>query len=246
MKFGYFITGTDTGVGKTIVSAAILRGFIKKGLKVGAMKPIETGCLNKDGILLPSDGMFLRDMAEMSDPLELVTPIKFEHPLSPIVASRLEDMDIDLERIFKVFENLKKKYDYMIVEGIGGLMVPITKEQKKKTKSFYFVRDLIKDMGLEVIVVSRPSLGTINHTLLTVEALLNKKIPIKGFIINYSTVTKGDIAEKTNPEILSEILDIPLLGTLPYLTELNKDNIGDTALKSLDFETLLKSSSVDF
>lgn len=240
MKFGYFITGTDTGVGKTIVSAAILRGFIKKGLKVGAMKPIETGCLNKDGILLPSDGMFLRDMAEMNDPLDFVTPIKFEHPLSPIVASRLEDMDIDLDRIFKVFENLKKKYDYMIVEGIGGLMVPIIKEQKKKTKSFYFVRDLIKDMGLEVIVVSRPSLGTINHTLLTVESLLNKKIPIKGFIINYSIVTKGDIAEKTNPEILSEILDIPLLGILPYLTELNKDNIGDTALKSLDFETLLK------
>lgn len=242
MKFGYFITGTDTGVGKTIVSAAILRGFIKKGLKVGAMKPIETGCINKDGILLPSDGMFLRDMAEMNDPLELVTPIKFENPLSPLVASRLEDMDIDLERIFRIFENLKKKYDYLIVEGIGGLMVPILKEEKKKAKTFYYVRDLIKDLGLEVIIVSRPTLGTINHTLLTVEALKNKKIPIKGFILNYIQSSKGDIAEKTNPEILTEILDIPLLGKLPYLTELTKDNIGETALKSLNFELIIKES----
>lgn len=240
MKAGYFITGTDTGVGKTIVSAAILRGFIKKGIRVGAMKPIETGCLNKDGILLPSDGMFLRDMAEMNDPLDLVTPIKFENPLSPLAASRLEDIYIDLDRIFRVFETLKKKYEYIIVEGIGGLMVPIIEEQKKKTKSFYFVRDLIKDMGLDVIVVSRPTLGTINHTLLTVEALKNKKIPIKGFIINYSNVIKDDISEKTNPHILTEILNIPLLGIIPYLAELNKDNIGETALKSLNFESLIK------
>jgi dethiobiotin synthetase len=133
LKSGYFITGTDTGVGKTIVSAAILRTFIKKGLKVGAMKPIETGCLNKDGVLLPSDGMFLRDMAEMNDSLDIVTPVKFETPVSPLVASRLEDMEIDLERVFKAFENLKKKYDYLIVEGVGGLMVPILKEQKKES-----------------------------------------------------------------------------------------------------------------
>ncbi len=240
MKAGYFITGTDTAVGKTIVSAAILRGFIKKGLKIGAMKPIETGCLNKDGILLPSDGMFLRDMAEMNDSLELVTPIKFENPVSPLVASRLEDIEIDMDRIFKIFETLKKKYDYLLVEGVGGLMVPITQVKRKKTKSFYFVRDLIKDMNLDAIVVCRPTLGTINHTLLTVEALNNKKIPIKGFIINYSNLIKNDISEKTNPDILREILEIPFLGTMPYLTELNKDRIGETALKNIDFESLIK------
>ncbi len=240
MKAGYFITGTDTSVGKTIVSAAILRGFIKKGLKIGAMKPFETGCLNKDGILLPSDGMFLRDMAEMNDSLELVTPIKFETPASPLVASRLEDIEIDMDRIFKIFETLKKKYDYLLVEGVGGLMVPITQGKRKKTKSFYFVRDLIKDMDLEAIVVCRPTLGTINHTLLTVEALNNKKIPIKGFIINYSNLIKDDISEKTNLDILREILDIPFLGTMPYLTELNKDKIGETALKNIDFESLIK------
>lgn len=239
MKSGYFITGTDTGVGKTIVSAAILRTFIKKGLKVGAMKPIETGCLNKDGVLLPSDGMFLRDMAEMNDSLEIVTPVKFETPVSPLVASRLEDMEIDLERVFKAFENLKKKYDYLIVEGVGGLMVPILKEQTKKAEKVYFVRDLIKDMELEVIIVTRATLGTINHTLLTVEALKSKKIPIKGFIINYSTTVKNDISEKTNPDILNELLDIPFLGILPYLNELTKDKIGETALQNLRIENLI-------
>jgi dethiobiotin synthetase len=239
MKSGYFITGTDTGVGKTIVSAAILRTFIKKGLKVGAMKPIETGCLNKDGVLLPSDGMFLRDMAEMNDSLDIVTPVKFETPVSPLVASRLEDMEIDLERVFKAFENLKKKYDYLIVEGVGGLMVPILKEQKKKAEKVYLVRDLIKNMELEVIIVTRPTLGTINHTLLTVEALKSKKIPIKGFIINYSTTVKNDISEKTNPDILNELLDITFLGILPYLNELTKDKIGETALENLRIENLI-------
>ena len=240
MKSGYFITGTDTGVGKTIVSAAILRTFIKKGLKVGAMKPIETGCLNKDGVLLPSDGMFLRDMAEMNDSLDIVTPVKFETPVSPLVASRLEDMEIDLERVFKAFENLKKKYDYLIVEGVGGLMVPILKEQKKKAEKVYLVRDLIKNMELEVIIVTRPTLGTINHTLLTVEALKSKKIPIKGFIINYSTKVKNDISEKTNPDILNELLDITFLGILPYLNELTKDKIGETALENLRIENLIE------
>ncbi|GAQ94667.1 dethiobiotin synthetase [Thermodesulfovibrio aggregans] len=239
MKAGYFVTGTDTGVGKTIVTAAILRSFIKKGLKVGAMKVIETGCINKDGILLPSDGMFLRDMAEMNDSIDLITPVKLENPLSPLVASRLENIEIDIDQIFKSFEVLKKKYDYILVEGVGGLMVPLFKQEKKKV-NFYFVRDLIKDLELPAIIVTRPTLGTINHTLLTVEALKNKKIPIKGYIINFSESARNDIAEKTNPEILRELLDIPCLGVLPYLTELNKDKIGETALKHIDIETLIQ------
>ncbi|GAB6183528.1 dethiobiotin synthase [Thermodesulfovibrio hydrogeniphilus] len=238
MKAGYFITGTDTGVGKTIVTAAILRCFIKRGHKVGAMKPIETGCINKDGILLPNDGMFLRDMAEMNDSVDLITPVKFETPLSPLMASRIENLEVETDRIFKAFENLKKKYDYLIVEGVGGLMVPIIKLERKKA-SYYFVRDLIKDMELSAIVVTRPTLGTLNHTILTIEALRNKKIPIKGFIINFNEPPKNDIAEKTNPEILREILDIPCLGIMPYLNDYSKDTIGETGLKHIDIEAIL-------
>ncbi len=240
MKAAYFITGTDTGAGKTLVTAALLRSFIKKGLKIGAMKVIETGCLNKDGILLPSDGMFLRDMAEMNDSVDLITPLKFETPLSPLVAARIENKEVEIEKIFKAFEILQKKYDYLLVEGVGGLMVPLAKEKKKKS-NYYFVRDLIKDMELSVILVTKPILGTINHTLLTVEALKNKKIPIKGFIINFNEPPKNDIAEKTNPDVLKELLDIPCLGIMPYINDLNKDTIGETALKTLNLEPLISS-----
>ncbi|WP_297209131.1 MULTISPECIES: dethiobiotin synthase [Thermodesulfovibrio] len=238
MKGGYFITGTDTGVGKTIVTAAILRSFIKKGLKVGAMKAIETGCLNKDGILLPSDGMFLRDMAEMSDSIDLITPLRFENPLSPFVAAKLENLEVEIDRVFKAFDALRKKYDFIVVEGVGGLMVPLRKEEKKKT-TFYFVRDLIKELGLSAIIITKPTLGTLNHTILTIEALKSKKIPIKGYIINFSEPAKNDIAEKTNPEALRELLDIPFLGIMPYLSDLNKDTIGETAIKNLDIESLI-------
>ncbi len=238
MKAGYFITGTDTGVGKTIVTSAILRCFIKKGYKIGAMKPIETGCINKDGILLPNDGMFLRDMAEMNESADLITPVKFETPLSPLMASRIEKREVEIDRIFKAYENLKRKYDYILVEGVGGLMVPIAKLEKKKS-SYYYVRDLIKDMELKAIVVTRPTLGTLNHTLLTIEALKNKKIPVKGFIINFSEPPKSDIAEKTNPEILRELLDVPFLGMMPYLNDYSKDTIGETGLKNIDIDALL-------
>lgn len=238
MKGGYFITGTDTGVGKTIVTAAILRSFIKKGLKVGAMKAIETGCLNKDGILLPTDGMFLRDMAEMSDSIDLITPLRFENPLSPFVAAKLENLEVEIDRVFKAFDALRKKYDFIVVEGVGGLMVPLRKEEKKKA-TFYFVRDLIKELGLSAIIITKPTLGTLNHTILTIEALKSKKIPIKGYIINFSEPAKNDIAEKTNPEALRELLDIPFLGIMPYLSDLNKDTIGETAIKNLDIESLI-------
>lgn len=238
MKGGYFITGTDTGVGKTIVTAAILRSFIKKGLKVGAMKAIETGCLNKDGILLPTDGMFLRDMAEMSDSIDLITPLRFENPLSPFVAAKLENLEVEIDRVFKAFDALRKKYDFIVVEGVGGLMVPLRKEEKKKA-TFYFVRDLIKELGLSAIIITKPTLGTLNHTILTIEALKSKKIPIKGYIINFSEPAKNDIAEKTNPEALRELLDISFLGIMPYLSDLNKDTIGETAIKNLDIESLI-------
>jgi len=126
----------------------------------------------------------------------------------------------------------------IVNEFLHYLMVPLNKEEKKKSM-FYFVRDLIKDMGLPVILVTRPTLGTINHTLLTLEALKNKKISVKGYIINFSEPAKNDIAEKTNPQVLKELVDVPCLGILPYLTELNKDKIGETAIKNFDIEALI-------
>lgn len=239
MSKGVFITGTDTGVGKTIVSAAIIRALIKKGIKVGAMKPAETGCTKKEVTgqgarvkdLIPSDGMFLKEMAEMDDPIDLVTPIRFENPLAPMVASELEKIPVEIDNVFDAYNILSKKYDFMVVEGVGGLLVPILKRQEAKGKGqkAYFVTDLIKDIELPVIVVARPTLGTINHTLLTVNCALREGLDVVGVIINYHMPPAGDIAEKTNPDVLKELCPVPVIGMLPYIKDVTLNNIDDAA-----------------
>ena len=248
MSRGIFITGTDTGVGKTIVSALIIRALIKKGIKVGAMKPIETGCTKTEDRgqktedrLLPSDGMFLKEMAEMDDSIDLVTPIRFVHPLAPMVASEIEFgvMSYEfgakgLKKVFDAYEKLSKKYEFMVVEGVGGLLVPISKLQTPDSKlKTYFVADLIKDLKLPVIVVARPTLGTINHTLLTVNHALKEGIDVLGVIINYHMPPAGDIAEKTNPDVLKELCPVPVIGMLPYIKDVTKDNI-ESAAEDID------------
>ncbi len=234
---GIFITGTDTGVGKTIVSAAIIRALIKKGIKVGAMKPVETGCTEKRGkgqkTLIPSDGMFLRETAEMDDSIDLVTPIRFEFPLAPMVAAELEKRPVDLDKIFSAYGALSKKYDFMVVEGVGGLLVPINKRQEA-----YFVIDLIKDLEFPVIVVARPTLGTINHTLLTVNYALKEGINVLGVIINSHNPPEDSLAEKTNPDVLRKLCPVPVIGMLPYISDVTKDNIEDVAMKCISIESI--------
>ncbi|MBI5212142.1 MAG: dethiobiotin synthase, partial [Nitrospirae bacterium] len=239
MSKGVFITGTDTGVGKTIVSAAIIRALIKKGVKAGAMKPIETGCIKARGkgqrakgkgkILIPSDGMFLKNMAEMNDSIDLITPVRFEHPLAPMVASKIEKRPIEIKKIFDAYKTLSKKYDFMVVEGVGGLLVPIIKRQRAKGKrqEAYFIGDLIREMKLSVIVVARPTLGTINHTLLTVNHALREGLNVLGVIINCHMPLTGDIAGKTNPEVLKKLCPVPIIGMLPYIEDIKKKNIED-------------------
>ncbi len=255
MTKGIFITGTDTGVGKTIVSAAIIRALIKKGVKAGAMKPIETGCIKARGkgqrakgkgqekILIPSDGMFLKDMAGMDDPIDLIAPVRFEHPLAPMVAAELElgvksdEFGVKgLKKIFNAYKTLLKKYDFMVVEGVGGLLVPIIKRQRAKGKrqEAYFVSDLIREMKLSVIVVARPTLGTINHTLLTVNHALREGLNVLGVIINFNNPPENSLAEKTNPEVLKKLCPVPIIGMLPYIKDITKKNIENAALKHLE------------
>ncbi|MEW6740074.1 MAG: dethiobiotin synthase [Nitrospirota bacterium] len=253
MSRGIFITGTDTGVGKTIVSAAIIRALIKKGIRVGAMKPVETGCkksaVRKENDLIPSDGMFLKEMAGMDDSIDLVTPIRFENPLAPMVASELEKIPVEINNIFDAYDVLSKKYDFMVVEGVGGLLVPIAKssqqsavssqQSKKKDSKAYFVSDLIKDLELPVIVVARPALGTINHTLLTVNYALREGINVLGVIINFNNPPENSLAEKTNPDVLKELCPVPVIGTMPYISYVTKNNIEDVAARYIPVNSIL-------
>ncbi len=214
MLKGIFITGTDTGVGKTFVASGLLRAFNEMGYKVCPMKPVETGCKVRDGRLIPHDGMKLIKASGVKEPLDIINPYRFKLPLAPSVAAELEGVRIHKRKIISTCRYLLNKYEVTIVEGAGGIMVPIYKR--------YLYRDLIKELDLPVVIVSRPGLGTINHTLLTIEVAKSRGIEVIGIIINYAVKTKRDPSEKTNPEILSKISGIPILGVIPYLNDPKK------------------------
>ncbi len=208
MKRGIFITGTDTGVGKTYVAAGIARALVHAGVNAGVMKPAETGCIRQSGRLIPRDAMLLMKSSAARDALALVNPYRFQKPLAPFVSAELEGTQIIPGKIMKAYHELAQRHDFMIIEGAGGIMVPL--------KHDYTFRELARDMGLPVLIVARPGLGTINHTLLTVASLNEKRIDIAGIVINQAKRGKMGLAEKTNPALIEKMCGVHVLGILSY------------------------------
>lgn len=220
MTKGYFITGTDTGVGKTIVAGGLAALYRNKGLDVGVMKPVATGCKRINSTLVSDDAVFLKRAAEVDDEYELINPVSLEQPLAPTVAARLSNTKIDLETIRMHYDSLCQRHEYLIVEGIGGLLVPIDE--------YYFVVDLANEMELPVIVVCRPNLGTINHTLLTVSYAREHGLDVKGIIMNESSEQGDEVVKKTSVDEIKRLTGLPLLGMIPFdkrldVTQFNKD-----------------------
>ncbi len=205
---GIFITGTDTGVGKTYVAAGIAAHLKRISVDVGVMKPVETGCGARRGRLIPGDTVRLMKSAGVRDALALVNPYRFRKPLAPSVAAELEGRKIAPDRIVRSYRVLSQRHGFMIVEGAGGIMVPLRRK--------YTYLDLARAIGLPVIVVARPSLGTINHTLLTITALREKGLEIAGIVINYAQERRAGPAEKTNPSVIEEISGVRILGIVSY------------------------------
>lgn len=230
MHKGIFITGTDTGVGKTFVAVGLINALKEKGFNVCPMKPVETGCRTKKGKLIPKDTMSLIKASGIKEAIDVINPYRFKHPLAPSIAAELEKKSIKKEKIFSAYNYLSKKYDITIIEGAGGIMAPLYKK--------YLFLDFISDINLPIIIVSRPGLGTINHTLLTIEIAKSKGIKILGIIINYATKTKTGIAEKTNPEIIKRLGGAPVVGIVLYsknqkIAKKNFLGIGEKILKEL-------------
>jgi len=190
---GIFVTGTDTGVGKTYIGATIATALREYGIHPGVMKPISSGGR--------SDAKSLIKAAGVTDKMDTVNPIFLKYPLAPMVAARLAGKKLSLNIIWKHFAALKKKYRFVIVEGAGGILVPVSKNIS--------MLNLIKKFSLPVVVVGKPSLGTINHTLLTVDKLRCEKVKIAGIVI--SGRKNSTLAEKTNPGILRELTNLPVL-----------------------------------
>ena len=206
----YFITGTDTGVGKTVVTGAIAAALAAKGLSVGVMKPCESGCAEMDGELVPADALFLRDMAGCDDALDAICPYRLRTALAPGVAAKREGIVIDPARIEALFAAACRRHDIVLVEGAGGLLVPVTDR--------LLTIDLVRLLALPLIIVGRLSLGTINHTLLTVREAQRAGLVIAGIILSQTSQVHG-LAEQTNPEVLCRFTDVPLLGIMPFVPE---------------------------
>ena len=207
-KKGIFITGTDTGVGKTYIAAGIAKELRSRGVDVGVMKPAETGCRVRAGKLVPADSRALMRAAGVRDALDLVNPCRFRKPLAPSVAARLEGRMIDLGMVMRAFRELRKRHDFLIVEGAGGIMVPLWEDR-------LFI-DLAERMGLPVLIVARPGLGTINHTLLTVAALQQRKLPLAGIVINHAVTSRQDLATRTNPGVIEELSGTGIPRIVPH------------------------------
>lgn len=204
---GLLVTGTDTGVGKTTVACALVIAARRAGLDVGAMKPVESGCARGPSGLVPADAERLRLAAGGEDPPELVCPFRLEAPLAPGIAAVREQVDVTLEEIGRCHRELSARHPGgIVVEGAGGLLVPIE-------PGFATVADLAIFLSLPALVVARAGLGTINHTVLTVEALSARGIECRGVLL----AGAPDGSTDTNAAAIERLADVPVLGVIPQL-----------------------------
>jgi dethiobiotin synthetase len=200
---GLFVTATDTGVGKTEVACGIVRGLRGRGLDVGAMKPAQSGVAPGE----PSDADLLREAAGGGDPPELVCPYSFADPLAPAVAARLAGVEIALDRVLAAARALAARHAALVVEGAGGLLVPLTARET--------YADLAAALGLPVLVVARAGLGTVNHTALTLEALRARGLRVAGVVLNRATAA-ADPSIPHNAAEIERLGGAPVLASLPH------------------------------
>jgi dethiobiotin synthetase len=214
---GFFITGTDTGVGKTVVTACLSLLFKNQGMDVGVMKPIETGVDPKCSSTANSDAKFLMKVSGSTDAEEEVCPYRLKIPASPYQASEIAGTPIQPATILEQLKILQSRHNMMLVEGIGGLLVPITTR--------YNVADLALEIGLPLIIVSRIRVGTLNHTLLTINAAREHGLKIKGVILNRQEGGDLDEVEKQQGKLIEELSDTLILGTCPNIEDVSVEGI---------------------
>jgi dethiobiotin synthetase len=229
MGAGVFITGTDTGVGKTLVACGLATLFKESGYRVGVMKPAETGCAEKDGALFPEDAARLKEASGSDEPLEKICPYRFKDPLAPGVAAERAGAAIDIDRIRALYDETAAKNDLTIVEGAGGLLVPLLPH--------YTYADLAKLLKLPVVVVAANRLGALNHLLLTLENAASRNLRVFGYIWNHLE-REASLAAETNADAMRFLTASPCLGEIPYIAS---GDFTRTSLADL-FETRLGAS----
>ena len=206
----FFVTGTDTDVGKTCVSSAMAKYFRDNNVDVGVMKPFASGYKTTTDSV-SSDVEILIKYSGVKDPIDLVNPYYFEIPTSPYDACKQLNLEIDISNVIESYKQLTSIHDVVIVEGIGGIMTPISKN--------YFVSDLISDLQLESIIVTGSKIGTVNHLMLTYEHALQKKLKLKGLLVNQN-VSDGYELLNLKHQIFG-LTGNKVFGAIPYHESFN-------------------------
>jgi len=223
-----FITGTDTDVGKTYITAGLAASFYEMGIDIGVMKPFAAGTAQKKGFK-SEDVKILSDAAHVDDPENLINPQFFPIPASPYTAWKKLKTKPKISTILSSFKKLSKLHDTMLVEGMGGVMTPILKD--------YFITDLIKQMKIPTIIVTRTKVGTVNHTLMTVMMCKKYKIPIKGIIIN--NFDDGYPVNQLTKD-LENLTGVKVLGSIPFIKDMDNASLHKIFKKNINLKSLLK------
>lgn len=227
-----FVTGTDTGVGKTTVGCALLAAARARGMRTRALKPVETGCAGEAGVLQPADAIALDRAAGHVSTAGSSTVYRFSAPLAPSVAAERVGQAVALAPILRAADRLRSLApDLLVIEGAGGLLVPLT--------SSVDMADLAAALAMPLLIVARDGLGTINHTLLTLEAAAARGLPIAAVVLCAANAGTTDIDATRNAEEIARRGRVPVLGRLPHLGSLSPAELGRAAEAHLDLSALL-------
>ena len=207
LRFGCFVTGTDTGVGKTLVSAALVHKLAAKGWRAAGMKPLAAGAEMRDGQLWNEDVAMLTAQANVPLPVDLVCPLMFREAAAPHIAATLEDRDIDIDTVMAAYRQISAQVDALVVEGVGGFRVPLSDDLD--------TADLAAQMQLGVILVVGLRLGCLNHALLTAEAIAARGLKLSGWVANQ--IDPSMPHQAANLDALSQRLPAPLLGVVRWM-----------------------------
>jgi dethiobiotin synthetase len=208
---GLVVTGTDTEVGKTVVAGAIADWFRRRGHRVGVLKPAATGCVRRREGLVSEDAEFLAHCADARFPLDVICPQRYAEPLAPAIAAERAGQLLEWEAVDRSIAAMSgEACDVLIVEGVGGLMVPMDER--------HTFLDVARWLKLPTVVVARPNLGTINHTLLTTSTLKGAGVTVAGVVVNRYPADGAGIAEETNPRAIERWGKVPVLAVVPNYT----------------------------
>ncbi|MEY3791984.1 MAG: ATP-dependent dethiobiotin synthetase BioD [Pseudomonadota bacterium] len=203
----FFITGTDTNIGKTAITCSLIAKCIEEGFRAGGMKPVAAGCHIENGYMISDDVKKIIEVSNVDLNIKEINPYSFEPPIAPHISFKSNEIDINL--IKKYLRSFENKMDYLFIEGVGGYAVPLTKT--------FTTADLVENLDIPVILVVGMKLGCINHALLTVESILNKKQKLCGWVANR---IDGDMqAYEENFFFLKEKIKAPCLGEVPYFKD---------------------------